>query len=127
MLRIVAVEPCPDPNREFVVLQNRGFMMVELQGHVLYDERSARGEPGALCLLPDDVRIPSSAYVLITTGQGTNGWARCSDGSLVYQVFLGLSRALWMGAERIRLAAPSHQKRVELPEAQKSLSPALEG
>ncbi|GIV01708.1 MAG: hypothetical protein KatS3mg015_0538 [Fimbriimonadales bacterium] len=127
MLRIVAVEPCPDPNREFVVLQNRGFMMVDLRGHVLHDDKAAEGARGAVCMLTDDVRIPSSAYVLVTTGKGTNGWARCSDGSPVYQVFLGLAGSLWLGAATVHLAAPSHKKNVCLPESASALSPAPEG
>lgn len=112
MLRIVAVEPNPDPNREFVVLQNRGFLTVQLRGHALMDEDTAMGDAERMFPLIDDVRIPSSAYVLVATGSGTNGWARCSDGSIVYQVFLNRRAGAWCHSSgSIYLLSPTHTKR----------------
>lgn len=112
MLRIVAVEPNPDPNAEFVVLQNRGFLTVHLRGHALMDEDTATGAAARLFPLIDDVRIPSSAYVLVATGAGANGWAKCSDGSIVYQVFLNRRAGEWCHSSgAIYLLSPTHTKR----------------
>jgi hypothetical protein len=112
MLRIVAIEPNPDANREFIVLQNRGFLTVQLRGHALMDEDTATGDADRLFPLVDDVRIPSSAYVLVATGSGMNGWARCSDGSIVYQVFLNRRTGEWCHSSgAIYLLSPTHTKR----------------
>ena len=112
MLRIVAVEPNHDPNREFIVLQNRGFLTVQLRGHALMDEDTAMGEAERMFPLIDDVRIPSSAYVLVASGAGANGWAKCSDGSIVYQVFLNRRASAWHhSCGAIYLLSPTHTKR----------------
>ncbi len=112
MLRIVAVEPNLDPNREFVVLQNRGFLTVHLRGYALMDEDTAMGEAERVFPLVDDVRIPSSAYVLVATGDGVNGWARCSDGSIVYQIFLNRRAGAWCHSTgAVYLLSPTHTKR----------------
>lgn len=123
MLRIVAIEPNPDANREFIVLQNRGFLTVQLRGHALMDEDTATGNAHRLFPLVDDVRIPTSAYVLVATGSGANGWARCSDGSIVYQVFLNRRAGEWCRSTgTIYLLSPTHTKR---PSAgARDLSPA---
>lgn len=123
MLRIVAVEPNPDPNREFVVLQNRGFLTVQLRGHALMDEDTAMGEAERMFPLRDDVRIPSSAYLLVVTGSGANGWARCSDGSIVYQLFLNRRASAWIhSGGPLYLLSPTHTKRP--PAGARGFSPA---
>lgn len=103
MLRIVGVERNEDPQREFVLLHNQGVFKINLRGHLLLDD-SAFLDSGEIVLdrayaFSEEVCIPPSCYVMLVTGRGENRWRKSADGSLVYTVFWGKSRSVWLHRE----------------------------
>lgn len=97
MMRIIAVHRHSDPRHEFVLLQNQACTPQVLAGHAIAAADALRpGSVGqALHVFQDDVRIPPGQYVLLSTGYGEPGWARCRDGRPVYHAYMNRDASVW--------------------------------
>jgi hypothetical protein len=98
MIRIVGIQRNPDPEREFVLLQNQGGLRLTLRGHAILREDALEFRDCGtqnMVLLTDDVIIPPGVYVLLHTGHGVSRWARSRDGALMYVVYIGRDEAIW--------------------------------
>jgi hypothetical protein len=93
MIRIVGVNRSPDPQREFVLLQNQGAMRATLRGHAILGE--TEDGFGAMHVFDDDETVPTGKFVILFTGCGVPRWAKTRDGAYVYHCYLGQDRSLW--------------------------------
>lgn len=107
MLRIVGVQSGDEACDEFVLLQNQGVLKIHLRGTILTDEFALCGGEGfsrdRMFVFSDDVVVPPSAYVMVVTGPGRDGWSRSRDGSPVYFAYWNRSKPVWSQA-----SAPLH-------------------
>jgi hypothetical protein len=118
MLRIAGIQPSDEPDEEFILLQNQGVMKVMLRGHVLAKDDAWQdyGELNTdrVYAFSDNVFVPPSAYVMLKTGFGFNGWRKSKDGSPVYCVYWKRDTSAWDQHElTVHLLQVSHSKVVK--------------
>lgn len=97
MIRLVGIQRSEDAQQEFLLLQNQGSMRQLLRGHGILSENAI--DCGALSAawyqFPDDVFIPSGAFVMLRTGRGDGRWSRTKDGALIYLCFMNRDSSIW--------------------------------
>lgn len=97
MLRIVGINRHPEPDREFILLQNQGGLKAILRGHAVMAECCIDSEIPLDCMhiFAEDVAVPPGAYVILYTGSGEPKWTKTKDYSMVYYTYLGRDQSVW--------------------------------
>ncbi len=97
MIRIVGIERNPDPDREFILLQNQGALRQLLRGcAVVPDCRcDLPANSAALHLFGDDTHVVPGAFVMLHTGLGASRWNVTRDGSRVYHAYMNRDVSVW--------------------------------
>lgn len=108
MLRIVGIQRNESPNQEFVLLQNRGSMRVNLRGHALVAEGALSGAGGPAIVISDDVDLYPGQYAMIRSGIGPARWNKSTDGSQVFCGYLGCAYPLWEEKVTVHLLSVQH-------------------
>lgn len=97
MLRIVGVQRNEYPEKEFVLLQNQGSMRINLRGHALLSESAFNDRH--LCevshVFREDLLLAPGLYVVLYSGEGSNGWRKTRDGQTVYHAYMNSGESVW--------------------------------
>ncbi len=112
MLRIVGMQKSPNPENEFVLIQNQGSMRVRLKGHALLmapcSQNQAEQQVSFFALLSEEKIFPGG-FVLVSSGMGRDGYAKTVDGSQIVRIFCNQSQSLWSRFEgELSILAPQH-------------------
>lgn len=112
MLRIVGVQRSDNPKEEFILIQNQGSLRVGLRGHAILSDAAdtmPAWDATRLYAFTLDEKVFSGGFVLLSTGCGTDRWAKTTDGSQVLRVFANRSEPLWSDHPgSLILLAPQH-------------------
>ena len=97
MIRIVGIERNPDPNREFILLQNQGSLRQLLRGCAVVPDCRCDLAPSSavMHLFADDTHIVPGAFIMLHTGVGEPKWNVTRDGSRVYHAFMNRDNSVW--------------------------------
>lgn len=117
MIRIVGIERCEDPGREFVLLQNQGSMRVQLRGHVLLADAFIDGQDScpAPFIFNEEVHIYPGAYVLLRTGVGESKWTVTRDGGRIFNCYMGKTGSHWIKLGQTLHLLSAHHSYTERP------------
>ncbi len=116
MIRIVGVQRSPNPQQEFILLQNQGGLRINLKGHLLLADSAMEGAPldSTAHLFTEAEFVPAGMFILLTSGVGEPKWTKTKEQQLVYYSFMNRTSSVWErlpGAIHLLNLQFTHQER----------------